>query len=48
MTDFLGANCLGSCNPPQILNLSYAVSDMSTLKIYGNCEEYDHSEIQAK
>jgi len=46
MTDFLGANCLGSCNPPQILNLSYAVSDMSTLKIYGNCEEYDHSEIQ--
>ena len=46
MTDFLGANCLGSCNPPQILNLSYAVSDMSTLKIYGNCNEYDHSEIQ--
>ena len=46
MTDFLGANCLGSCNPPQIVNLSYAVSDMSSLKIYGNCNEYDKSEIQ--
>ena len=45
MTDFLGANCLGSCNPPQIVNLSYAISDMSSLKIYGNCNEYDHSEI---
>ena len=31
MTDFLGANCLGSCNPPQILNLNYAISDMSSL-----------------
>ena len=46
MTDFLGTNCLGSCNPPQILNLNYAISDMSSLKIYGNCNEYDHSEIQ--
>ena len=46
MTDFLGANCLGSCNPPQVINLSYAVSDMSTLKIYGNCDEYDHNDIQ--
>lgn len=46
MTDFLGANCLGSCNPPQILSLNYAISDMSSLKIYGNCNEYDHSEIQ--
>lgn len=45
MTDFLGANCLGSCNPPQILNLNYAISDMSSLKIFGNCNEYDHSEI---
>ena len=46
MTDFVNANCLGSCNPPQILNLNYAISDMSSLKIYGNCNEYDHSEIQ--
>lgn len=45
MTDFINANCLGSCNPPQIVNLSYAVSDMSSLKIYGNCDEYDHSEL---
>ena len=45
MTDFVNANCLGSCNPPQIVNLSYAVSDMSSLKIYGNCDEYDHSEL---
>lgn len=43
---FLSVNCLGGCNPPQIVNLSYAVSDMSSLKIYGNCDEYDKSVIQ--
>ena len=45
MTDFTGASCLGSCNPPQIINLTYAISDMSSLKIYGNCNEYDHTEL---
>jgi uncharacterized protein YuzE len=46
MTNFTSANCLGSCNPPQILSLTYAISDITSISIYGMCDKYDTSQLQ--
>lgn len=44
--DFTSANCLGSCNPPQILSLTYAISDITSISVYGMCDKYDTSQLQ--
>ena len=46
MTNFTSANCLGSCNPPQILSLTYAISDITSISVYGMCDKYDISQLQ--
>lgn len=45
MTDFNNF-CLGQCTPYQILEFTYAMSDISNISIYNNCNEYDKSLLQ--
>ena len=44
--DFNNINCLGSCNPPQVVTLAYALNDISTVSINNNCGAYDRSELE--
>lgn len=38
-------SCLGSCTPPQIINLTYAVNDISNIEVWNNCEAYDNETL---
>ncbi len=38
--------CLGSCNPPQVVSLTYAINDMSDIIINNNCNEYDKTTLE--
>lgn len=44
--DFNNYNCLGGCNPPQEVILTYAINDISKIVINNNCNPYDVSELQ--
>lgn len=46
MSTIFDSTCLGSCSPPQIVNMNMPFTDISTLHIYGNCNEYDRNGIQ--
>ena len=40
-------NTLCGCSPPQVINLLFAINDISTVKVYNNCDcEYDNSVLQ--
>ena len=45
MNNFYDASCLGSCNPAQIVTLSYAIKDISEIKIMNNCDAYSHDQL---
>lgn len=39
--------CLEGCSPAQVINLLFAINDISTVKVYNNCDcEYNNSELQ--
>lgn len=46
MTDFLNTNCMDTCSPPQIVSLSYAINDISTITINNKCENYDTNSLE--
>jgi hypothetical protein len=45
MTDF-NNYCLGGCNPPQVLSLTYAVNDISNITVYDSCDPYDMQSLE--
>lgn len=41
------SSCLGGCTPPQIVTFSLAINDISTIKIYNDCDcLYDANELK--
>ena len=40
-------SCLGSCNPPQIINFNLAINDISLIEIYNDCDcIYNTNELE--
>lgn len=40
-------SCLGSCNPPQIINFNLAINDISLIEIYNDCDcVYNTNELE--
>ena len=36
--------CLEGCSPAQVINLLFAINDISTVKVYNNCDIGEESE----
>lgn len=40
-------SCLEGCSPAQVINLGFAINDISTVEVYNNCDcKYDKNELQ--
>ena len=40
-------SCLEGCSPAQVINLGFAINDISTVEVYNNCDcKYDNNELQ--
>ena len=40
-------SCLDGCSPPQVLNISMAINDISVIEIFNNCDcKYDKDQLQ--
>ena len=40
-------SCLEGCSPPQVININFAINDISTVKVYNNCDcVYNNEELQ--